>query len=110
MATLTYKIIAQVDPGAATPTDLYTVPGATSFIGSTLFVCNRGASAATFRVSLSVAGAATAAKDYIYYDVSIPANDTLALTAGLTMAVTDKMRVYASTSTISFSLFGSEVT
>jgi hypothetical protein len=107
---ITYKVLGQSAPSATTPTDLYTVPGSTSAIASTLFVTNRGATATTFRVSVAVGGGATANKDYLYYDISIPSNDTLAVTAGITLATTDVVRVYAGNSNLSFTLFGSELT
>jgi len=103
----TLKVLGQSAPGATTETDLYTVPGATSAAVSTLVVCNRGTSA-TFRVSVSVAGAATTNKDYILYDVTVSANDTYMATLGIGLATTDKVRVYASTANLSFNLFGVE--
>ena len=101
------KPLGQATPNATTEADLYTVPGATDAVISSFVVCNRGA-ATTFRMSISVAGAATANKDYIYYDLTIAANDTFVVSAGFTMAATDKMRVYAGTTNLSFSLFGQE--
>jgi hypothetical protein len=73
-------------------------------------VCNRGATSTTFRVSISLAGGATATKDYLYFDVLIPPNDTFIATIGPTMATTDVMRVYAGNANLSFSLWGSELT
>jgi len=105
-----YKTLGQSAPAATTETDLYTVPASTSTIVSSLLVCNRGASNATFRVSISLAGGATATKDYLYYDVIIPPNDTFIATIGATMATTDKIRVYASNASLSFSAWGSELT
>ena len=104
----TLKILGQVAPSATTETTLYTVPGSTSTTISTLVVCNRG-TAATFRVSVSVGGGATANKDYLYYDLAIPANDTFGATLGITLAATDVVRVYASTTDLSFAAFGVEV-
>ena len=43
------------------------------------------------------------------YDVAIAANDTTALTLGMTLAATDVITIYASTSNISFNAFGSEI-
>ena len=62
------------------------------------------------RVSVSAAGASTANKDYIYYDLTIPAYDTFIATIGISLATTDKVRVYASTANVSFNLFGQENT
>jgi len=109
MATSTYKVLGQVAPSATTETDLYTVPAATETVVSTLVVANRAATSATYRISVSVNGAATATKDYLIYDATINANSTVALTLGITADATDKIRVYASTANLSFSAFGSEL-
>jgi len=108
MAT-TYKTLGQSAPNATTATDLYTVPAATSAVVSSLGVCNRGAST-TFRVSVRVAGAAADNKQYLVYDAYVPANDTIFLTLGVTLATTDVVTVYAGTANLSFNLFGSELT
>ena len=108
MAT-TYKTLGQAAPAGTTSTDLYTVPAATSAIISTITVANRAASDATFRISQSLAGAAISDKDYLIYDVSIPGSGFITLTLGVTMAATDKLRVYASSGDISFNVFGTEL-
>jgi hypothetical protein len=108
--TTTYKTLGQSAPLATTETDLYTVPAVTSTIVSSLIVCNRGATATTFRISNSVGGGATATKDYIYFDVSIAANETFIATVGVTMATTDKLRVFAGNTNLSFAAYGSEIT
>jgi hypothetical protein len=108
MAT-TYIVLGQSSPSATTETALYTVPASTSAIGSSIIIANRGTSVATFRVSIAVGGAATTNKDYIYYDLPIGANDTFIATIGITLATTDEVRVYASNTNLSFSLYGSEI-
>ena len=108
MAT-TYKVLGQSSPAATTETTLYTVPSATSAIGSSIIIANRGTSVATFRVSIAVNGAVTTNKDYIYYDLPIGANDTFIATIGITLGDTDVVRVYASNTNLSFSLYGSEI-
>lgn len=108
MAT-TYKVLGQSAPGATTATSLYTVPSAKAAIISTLVVANRAATSATFRVSVRPAGAAQANQHYIAYDCSVGANDSTALTLGITMATTDVLTVYASSADLSFNAFGSEV-
>lgn len=109
MATTTYKILGQAAPNATTETDLYTVPAATETIVSTICVANRASSDATIRISVSANGAATATKDYIAYDLGLPASGILTFTLGLTIDATDKIRVYASTANVSFSAFGTEI-
>jgi hypothetical protein len=109
MATTTYKVLGQVAPAATTETDLYTVPASTETIISSLIVANRSSTAATYRISVSVNGAATSTKDYLVYDAAISSNQTIALTLGVTLDATDKIRVYGSTANLSFSAYGSEI-
>jgi hypothetical protein len=108
MATI-YKVLGQSSPTATTDTTLYTVPAATSAVVSTLSICNRGAST-TFRVAIRPAGATIANQHYIVYDNWVNQYDTVFLTLGVTLAETDVVTVYAGAATLSFSLFGSELT
>lgn len=103
------KTLGQNAPTATTLTDLYTVPASTSATLSSLVICNRSATATTFRVSVAPAGAADTVEHYLYYDQSIGGNSSYALTLGITLATTDKLRVYAGANTLSFSAFGVEV-
>lgn len=105
----TRKILAQTKPSAASLTDSYTVPGATTTIISTLTICNQSSTATSFRVSLAVAGAADTPKQYIYYDIVIAGNDTFAATIGITLGAGDIVRVYNTLATLSFNLFGVEI-
>ena len=105
----THKTLGQLNPAATTLSTLYTVPGATAAVGSTLAVCNQGVST-NFRVAVRPAGAAIAAQHYIVYDVAIAANDSAFLTLGITLAATDVVSVYAGHANVSFSLFGAEIT
>ncbi len=105
----TYKVLGQSNPSATTATTLYTVPAATSTVVSTVTICNQANTAGSFRIAIRPAGASLAATHYVAYDVPIAANDTTALTLGITLATTDVITIYASSSTISFSAFGSEI-
>ena len=106
----TLKVLGQSAPTAATLTDLYTVPAATQTTVSSITVCNRSATATTFRLSVAVAGAADATTQYLYYDVDINGNDTFTATLGITLGATDKIRCYATLATVTFTAFGVEVT
>jgi len=105
-----YKVLGTSNPAATTATTLYTVPSATSTIVSTINACNQGAASASFRIAIRPAGATLAANHYIVYDTAIPGNDSIALTMGITLATTDVITVYASTATMSFMAFGTEIT
>jgi len=104
-----YKVLGQSNPSATTATTLYTVPSSTQTVVSTVVICNQAASAATFRIAVRPAGATLAAQHYVAYDVTVGASDSTALTLGITMNATDVLTVYASTATLSFSAFGSEI-
>lgn len=108
MAT-TYKVLGQSNPSATTATTLYTVPSATKAVVSTITVCNQAASAATFRIAVRPDAESLAAKHYVAYDSTVAANDTTALTLGITLDAADVVTVYASTATLSFNAFGSEI-
>ena len=108
MAT-TYKVLGQVNPSATTATTLYTVPGATSAVVSTISVCNQAGTAATFRIAVRPAGASLAAEHYIVYGATVPASDSTMITVGLTLATTDVVTIYASSATLSFNAYGSEI-
>jgi hypothetical protein len=102
------KVLGQLNPSATTATTLYTVPSAKSAVVSSLTICNQTATAATFRIAVRPGGATLAAVHYIAYDVTVGASDTTALTLGITLATTDVITVYASTSTLSFHAYGDE--
>jgi hypothetical protein len=108
MATV-YKVLGQSAPAATTAADVYTVPSLKYAVVSTISVCNRGTGAATYRLSVRPNGDAQANQHYIAYDASVPANDTIALTLGLTANAADVFTVYASNGDLSFGVFGSEI-
>jgi len=104
------KVLGQVDTAATTVTTLYTVPDATVTTISSIVVANRTGSAITFRLSVHVAGASANDKQYLYYDKSVAANDSLTIVIGITLNQTDVLKVYASAVDMSFNVFGVETT
>lgn len=104
-----YKVLAQSAPSATTNTDILTVGAGKSVVASTLSVCNRGTTAATYRVAVRPTGTAIANQHYMIFDASIMPKDTVTLSVGITMATTDVLTVYASSANLSFSLFGAEI-
>lgn len=105
----TYKVLAQSAPSATTATDIYTVGSGKQAIVSTITVANRSATGRSYRIAIRPAGATLANQHYVAYDVAIPANDTTALTLGVTLNATDVVTVYASTADLSFGIFGTEI-
>ena len=108
-----YKILGQVAPAANVSggSQLYAVPSVagSSAVVSTIVVCNRGTSSATYRIAVREANAALTDRQYLAYDAVIPANTTTTFTLGVTLASTDSITVIASTANLTFQAFGSEV-
>lgn len=108
MAT-TYKILGQSAPAATTATSLYTVPGTTQTVVSTITVCNRAASSGTYRIAIRPNGNTIANQHYLVFDATLPSKTTETLTLGITIDDGDIVEVYASSADFSFNAFGSEI-
>ena len=104
-----YHVLSQLSPNATTATTAYTVPSAKSTTISTIVVCNANAIPITFRISIRVAASADDIKQYLYYDVPVLGNDTFASTIGITLTASDIISVYASSTNVSFNIFGVEI-
>jgi len=104
------KVLGQVDPAATTTTVLYTVPDKTQTTVSSIVAANRTGSAITFRLSVHVGGAGADDKQFLFYDKSVAANDSLSIVIGITLNQTDVIKVYTSAVDMSFNIFGCETT
>jgi hypothetical protein len=93
------------DLSAATNTTLYTVP-ANTFSVVTLSVVNRGASAATIRISIS-ASATPADSEYIEYDTSLTAKGVLERT-GIVMDAGKLLVVRSNSASVNAVVYGIE--
>lgn len=103
----TYKVLGQTFPSASTLTTLYTAPS--QAVVSSLSVCNQGTAATSFRVAVRPGAEAINQKHYVAYDTAVNANDTVFLTLGMTLSGSDVVSVFATTSSVSFNLFGTEI-
>ena len=107
----TYKVLGQVNPTAFTDTTLYTVPAATQAVISTITIANANTTTnANYSIAVRPAGESINAKHYITNNNVVQAVDSIALTLGLTLGNTDVVTVYTSLSSVSFGIFGSEIT
>jgi len=77
---------------------------------SSIAVCERGGSAATFRLAVRPDGATLANQHYLVYDAALDANDTIILTIGVTLDASDVLEGYASSGDLTFHAYGSEIT
>ena len=100
------KVLGQQAPAGTTETILYTVPAATQTTVSSIVICNRGSGAGTYRINISVAGATTSNKEYLFFDKALASKVTEAHVIGITLNQADVVRVYASSGDFSFNLFG----
>lgn len=108
MAT-TYKILGQSLPTANIFTDIYTVPAGNNAIVSTLNVCNLTAANVTFRVLARPQGNTISAQQYVVYDTTLPAQDAIGLTLGMSLGATDKLTVFSFQGNVAFTVFGTEI-
>ena len=106
---ITYKVLGQSAPSATTNTDVYTVGSGKQTTVSTITVCNRGTTAATYRIAIRVAGSALSNEEYIAYDAPVGSNDSVTWTIGVTLGAADVVTVYASTANLSVNIFGAEI-
>ena len=104
-----YKILAQA-ASATADTSFYTVPTDTETVVSTFIICNRGTAPDTYRINTSIDGKATSTANALAFDAAIPANDTIALTLGITLNANDQISCMASTTNLTFQAFGAEIT
>ena len=110
----TLKVLGQIALGSpGTEEQLYKVPGSTSVTISSIVVCNRGSADVTFYLGIDVGddnGGDLDTKDYLYKDVTVLGNDTFVATVGMTLAATDSINVDGSSTNLTFTAFGVEVT
>jgi len=107
----TLKTLAQALPNAAILTDAYVCPANTQAAISSIVVCNQdNVLTTTYRISVAVDGSDDSAMQYLYYDAPVSANTTDVLKLGISLNAGDIIRVYAGAATISFNIFGQEIT
>ena len=114
-----YQVVGQTVGTASITTyaTWVTVPSATTYVLSTLLICNTAASSATYSIAIQktsddayTSTSTPAAKDWIIKGAAIPASDTITLTIGLTLEATRVIKVASSAVTVTFAAFGAVVT
>ena len=104
-----YTILGQINPTANALTRLYQVPAGNSAVISSINIANLDANPAAFSVAANVSGVATANANYLAWRVSVPGNDSISLSLGITLNASSQLSVNANSSTVSFSAFGTEM-
>jgi len=105
-----YKILGQVADASANDVELYLVPASTEAVVSSIVICNRESASNTFRIATKDDNAAVANQDYVAYDATIQANDTITLTLGITLETGAEISVGASDANVTFQAYGTEIT
>ena len=107
MSSETPKVLGQVAPAITNEEVLYTVP-ANAWSVFHIYVCEENTGAAAYRISISLAAAATSSKDYIRYDYAITQADAHQV-GPLCAQGGAVVRVYASTADVNFTATGTEI-
>lgn len=110
MATTYKRAGVQGTASTGTYATLYNVPAATSAVLSTIAVCNTAGSAATYRIGFDTTAGTPDATEWLVYDASVPATDTVFLTVGVSLETGSYIRVSSSANTVTFQAFVSEIT
>ena len=104
-----YTILGQKNPSANVLTNLYTVPTSNSAVISSFVISNLDANAAAFSIAANVNGVATTNANHLAFRVTVPGNDSIALSLGVTLNASAQVSINANTSTVTFSAFGTEL-
>ena len=104
-----YKVLGQVADASANNVTLVADQDGETIV-STIVVANREAAANTFRIATKTDNSAVANADYIAYDTTIAANDSITLTLGVTLQTGAEISVGASDANVTFQAYGTEIT
>lgn len=108
MATVSYKVLGQINPAGNTLTNVYVVPAFYNSVISSLIICNQSASNANVSIAVQPSGAVIDPKHYLVYRAIVPANDTIPMTIGITLGPNDILSANAASPNFSISAFGME--
>ena len=105
-----YKILGQIADASANDVALYLVPSSTEAVVSSIVVANRESATNTLRIATKTDNSGEADTDDFAYDATIAANDTIALTLGVTLQTGGEISVGASDANVTFQAYGTEIT
>jgi hypothetical protein len=110
MATAYKNARIQGTANTGTYSTLYSTNSSTTAVLSTIAICNTASVAATYRIGITGSAGTPSASEWLIYDGLVNGNDTVFITAGVTLGVTNFVRVSSSGTTVVFSAFISEIT
>jgi hypothetical protein len=103
------RVLAQLNPAAATDQDLYTVPQKIRTVVSSIVVCNRSNATRSYRLWIAVTGAVTSNAQYVRFDKVVAAFSNEDIRLGISLGPGDVIRCRADQQQLSFSVFGIEM-
>jgi hypothetical protein len=103
---------AQLQGTAAVETfgTLYSTSASATAVLSTIAICNTASTSATYRIGIMGSAGTPSASQWLAFGALVPANDTIALTLGVTLGNSQFVRVSSSANTVTFSAYISEIT
>jgi hypothetical protein len=107
VAYLTQQIVGTASTG--TYSTLYSTGASTTAIVSAIVVCNESTSSVTVRVGLDTAAGTPASGEFLVYDRTVAANDTLILNLPVTLGNTRYIRCSSSATTCTFTAAVAEI-
>jgi hypothetical protein len=110
MATTYKRSSVQGTAAVTTYATLYQVPASTQAVLSTIAICNTAGSSGSYRIGFTTSATDPVAADWLVYGGTVPANDTVFLTIGVSLAAGTFIRVSSSANTMTFQAFVSEIT
>jgi hypothetical protein len=110
MAT-TYKVLGQVLAASSNAYSTLYNPSGVSAVVSTIAVSNQSTSPATYSIAIAGTANTPTAPDntLLCAGITIPANTTTSYTLGVTLEAGKFIRVSASSTSVGFQAFGSEI-
>lgn len=109
MATAYLTKQAQGTSSTSTYSTLYSTGASTTAIVSGITVCNEAGSSVTIRIGFDTTAGTPASGEFIVYDGTVAANDTLVLNLPLTLGNTTYLRVSSSATTCTFTAAVAEI-
>ena len=107
VAYLTKQMVGTASTG--TYGTLYSTGASTTAIVSGIVICNEAATSVTIRIGLDTTAGTPASGEFLVYDASIVANDTLVLNLPVTLGNTTYIRCSSSATTCTFTAAVAEV-
>lgn len=109
MATVYKNEQVQGTSSTGTYTTLYNTGASTTAVISTIAITNTASASATYRIGIMGSAGTPASVNWLVYDATVPGNDTIFLTAGITLGNTQYIRVSSSANSVTFSAYVSEI-